>query len=296
MKYISLFESFGVDRNLESQSLEISNIIASDPSAKKFKFLYKNDLGEFPVWIIIDDSLNQAGKFLNYKDKNNVSKKFEIYLRDGNDKGTIIHELKHMDHAIRNKKRSIFAKASSFIRNQENTKLKTGQYSLEGVFYMYDIDEFEARLHNYYKDFDTYLSDKVTNETKLSDIRQLFVNFFESYGDNSFLYYLDKPDKFMLRKIIDERKLYSIINKMIEDGVYDNKNKYAFAKDTIIETFKKGIKNIIQNLGFYKKDRVREINRTIDYFDGLIKQRNIKFRRKVFNLITLMANKYGVKY
>jgi hypothetical protein len=110
---------------------------------------------------------------------------------------TLIHELKHMDRAIRRSMKTdtyfyinhigryVAQNYSNLFRNKDSAKI------LIETFYFCNPDEFEAYFQNIYEEIKEIIEENMSREEKISIIKQHLENeeiyqFFKHYYNNSF--------------------------------------------------------------------------------------------------------------
>ena len=106
MKYIKLFEKWGINSEIESYAKEYFEVINDDTKRDRFNFLYKNDKGNyyFDLTIRKSDNANKLGYFTYNKKMGWMT----INLSNRGDYSTLLHELKHLDRHTRVKKNQFY--------------------------------------------------------------------------------------------------------------------------------------------------------------------------------------------
>lgn len=290
MKYLKLFEAFGIDSNIEDQVDEYFSEIKSNPNKNEFNFLFQNDIENTFFKLKIDKNFETSGKFSLVF--NSRYKEYNITIKDRNDDSVLLHEVKHLDYAIKNKNyfNKMENKAREVIKGFKDTP-----ECLNNLFYLYDENEFESQYHGYYKEFKNFCKGKLNSQSKLTDVRNLWYKYLTSCEDRSWTYYLIDID-FKFDYYISNRKLNKCLYSMIESGITNSPDKYKWGKNWIINNIKLSWHQIKKELGIYSEEEKLQINKIRKYFETIFQQRHSKFRKKFTRMILLVADQYGIKY
>ena len=178
MRYIKLFEKWGINKELEDLTDEYMTSIKENPEQNDFNFVLYHELGNYVFKVKIKELGGKTEGNITYDvDIVNGKKRtsnFLITLSDRNDKSTLLHELKHFDRIVRMGPDDGAIRKSlkwvDFIDNDFNPNIRS-------IFYLLNDDEFEAKYHGYYSQIDKYLSENlIENPTREDVINQ--INFF----------------------------------------------------------------------------------------------------------------------
>tara|TARA_R110000772_G_scaffold20466_5_gene56959 strand:+ start:115168 stop:116016 length:849 start_codon:yes stop_codon:yes gene_type:complete len=280
MKYVKLFEKWGISDDLKDFTMVCMKEIHENPKKNKFSQVHKINQISYPFKIIIKKDLVSLGQYSYYdnpvKGDNSDGPPYNmrIYLKDRHDFSTLLHEIKHLDKAIRQSSPFNKLLRKGLKSSEEGSKLKT-------LFYCLDDDEFEAKYHGYYVKISFYLYNNLeenpTNDDVFKSINYYLNNLEE---DLSFTYWTNS--KYL--KLTDYTKtneLYDVFDKMINGGNYT----YGIIPKKIGDYLRKKF-NIRNN------QNKREIERIIVKTEKLLNRNKIKYRRKFLRLYTLMVDKY----
>lgn len=287
MKHLILFEAYGIDSNIENQVDEYFQKVKSNPDESVFNLLFRNDIENVFFKLIINPDIDVEGRFVETN-----TGRFEITIKNRDDVSTILHEVKHLDFRIRNKKleQTVHYKAERILNNYADTPK-----ALIEVFYLYDENEFQSKYHGYYKDFKIYCQDKITSKSTLQQIKYHWMKYLLSCNDSSWAYYLCDTE-FKFENFISDKKLDLCLFRMIESGVNNSHDKLTWGKNWLVNNLKLIWSEIRKKLGFYSKEERREIDKLKRYFENQLQLKHKKFRRKFTRMITAIADQYGINY
>ena len=286
MKHLKLFEAFGIDTNIEHQVDVYFRKIQSEPNQLRFNFLFQNDQVNCYFDLIINPKLNSEGKFIEYKGK------LEVHIKNRNDLPTLLHEVKHLDYRIKNKKLSetMYHKAKEILNNYSNTP----SYLIL-MFYVYDENEFQSKYHGYYKEFKEYCKGKIDSESTLDQLKNLWLKYLLSCDDTTWCYYLiDKEFKFS--NFISDKKLDNCLYHMLEAGITTKPDIFKWSKNWITNNIKYVWNQVRVKFGIYTKEERAEIDKLRKYFENTFKKRHSKMKRKFARMVILVAQQYNIKY
>jgi hypothetical protein len=289
MRYIKLFEKWGINKELEDLTDEYMTSIKNNPKQNDFNFVLYHELGNYLFKLKIKELGGKTEGNITYDvDIVNGKKRtsnFLITLSDRNDKSTLLHELKHFDRIIRmgpddgTIRKSL--KWVNFIDNDFNPGIKS-------IFYLLNDDEFEAKYHGYYSKIDQYLEKNlIENPTREDVINQ--INFYLKLPecDKSYTYWKNnvylKFSKFGDEKYIE--KLFDLlINGEITPMIIPSLNMRELF--TSVKTY------IRQKLGIKTKLEKQQIERAIDVIEKLVNKNKEKYRKKFNRIYSIMVDKY----
>lgn len=301
MRYIKLFEKWGIDKTLEELADKLISSIESEPTTKKFTFDFDNGVSDIYTFNLIvkylgpktEGRFNYDGRWIyneEYK-KNTFDGQITIYLADRNDKSTLLHELKHFDRFIRRGIAGYYTGKDSILRAGLNWTNKIGgefNPGINSMFYLLNDDEFEAKYHSYYSEIDKYLEKNlIENPTKEDVINQ--INFYlklpecdKSYTwwkNNLYLKFDKHGDKKNIEKIFD-----LLINGEITPMIIPSLK---------IREFFYSIKTYIrQTFGIKSKLEKEQIKHLINQVEVLINRNKEKYRKKFNRIYSIMVDKY----
>lgn len=287
MKHLKLFEAFGIDFNIESQVDNYFDKIKSEPNQSKFNFLFQNDRVNCYFDLIIDPKLDSEGKFIEYKDG-----RLEVRIKDRDDVSTLLHEVKHLDYRIKNKKlaQTVYYKAKEILNNYSNTPS-----DLIVVFYVYDENESQSKYHGYYKEFKEYCKDKIDSDSTFTQLKNLWPKYLLSCSDTTWCYYL-VDQKFKFSNFISDKKLDNCLYQMLEAGVMKTPDIFKWSKNWITNNIKYIWHQVRTKLGIYTKEERVEMDKLKKYFESTFQQRHERMKRKFTRMILLVAEQYKIKY
>lgn len=304
MRYLLKFnERLGISLDIENQVKGYMTKIKNNPDKNHFNFLYQCDKGNFFFTLDIKDLPigNEGSLSVESDDENKNGDIFIITISDRSDESTLLHEVKHIDFYLNQKKcfNNIYYK---FLNKLDDLKdeLKVNPTKLKEIFYVYDRNEFESKYHSYYKDFDNFLLDLIKNgylkDKKIEpiDIKICFYSFLSKTEDKSWTWYTYvtnfKFTDYMHKKDINNLFLSLIKDKNIElsgkDLIYSinlYKDVYKYLKNKIFKIFK---------IDKIKKEDQDKIDKLVNYFESDIRKINKIYRKKMYRLIPLMIEKY----
>lgn len=274
MKYIKVFEKWGINTNIEQYAKEYFARIMADKERDRFNFLYKNDKGNyyFDLTIRKNDKKENLGYFTYDKKMGWMT----INLSNRNDYSTLLHELKHLDRHTRVKKTTSIRKAKGWSDEMEYSRLNY-------LLYLLDPDEFEAKLHGYYADIDAYLEEHLPENPDKALVLKYINNYLASYKDNSHLLYKSKSE-IMIEKIAGEDYLKRLFTALMDGNVVKkNTIKYSLSKLTSL------IKSIV-GLDYFDD---AYYTKTIRYLNKILNFNLVKFNRKFNRMCYGLVDKYS---
>ena len=267
MKYIKLFEGFGINKGVEYWAQEYFYEIQKSNS-DKFHFKYSNDKGEFEFDLTISQrSKYNKGHFSYQTGINDMV----INIADRNDYSTLLHELKHLDRFTRVAKTGSLRKLKQWSGLLEDNKLNT-------IFYLLDPDEFEARLHGYYSDLDKYLSKNVPSDADNKLVFKYVKQFLRETDDVSWGLYQSRSE-IKVQNFADEDYLKRLFIALIEG---DAVKKYSL----------KYLKNIIKSIVGMNKFDNEYYEKTIRYINKILNKNRLKFKKKFDRMVYGLVDKY----
>jgi len=283
-----MFEKHGISKDMENQ-VESYMIEIRGTEETSFEFMYKNDSGDHFFSVKITDKIDCDGYF-NLRRSNNVTT-YTIFLKDRNDIGTLLHEVKHMDYTIRNNgKQSLYKISQDSIDKSDVSKNSKGINNLKWILYIYNDDEFQAKYQSMYKDFEIYLDNIFKGIDKESITRQNILGFFKEFikthDTDTFQTYLS-PGPFSFKDYIRESELDKIILYYISDKEF-NKGISSFLS-FIKYKFIKSYRTILNS---YTPEQKKEIDKIKKYFESDINKKQLKYQKRTYRVITLMYDKY----
>lgn len=287
MKHLKLFEAHGIDLDIEDQVDKYFDEIQKNPNRTDFNFLFQNDQANTFFKLRIDPSIDSEGKCIE-----GDGDYFEIVIKKRNDVATLLHEVKHLDFRIKNKKlyQSVYYKAKEILNNYTDTP-----QVLAEIFYLYDENEFQSKYHSYYKEFKLYCKDRLTPDSNLDKVKYLWMKYLLNCDDKSWAYYLvDKEFKF--GHYISSKKLDECIYQMIEAGITEKSDLFKWSKNWLVNNIKLLWNQFRKKIGYYTKEERVEIDKIKKYFETVFQQRHTKYKRKFSRMILLVADQHQIKY
>lgn len=295
MRYIK--ERLGIDLNIDDQVNKYIEEIKSNPNKNEFDFIYANNYGNTSFKIRIVKDLDAFGRFQRDVTPDNWSnlENLEILLKDRESSSTLMHELKHLDHLIRkiNSKKNI--KSFKGIYNDEisdfhkiltdriGRKKDAPSHNLIYIFYIFNIDELEARYHGLYKDMSNYLKDNPPKD--IYDIGDAFEKILCYDEASESLRLLLNLKEFKFSDIFKEKFIRSAIYQYLIDDSFDAKDVITF----LIRNYKTRFKT---RFNTYSKKDLDRIDRIQKRFESVLTKRINKWNRKIFRLIFLLKEKH----
>jgi hypothetical protein len=302
MRYIKIFEKWGIDKKLEELTDKFISSIEAEPNTKIFTFDFDNGVSDIYTFnLIVKEDLGQKveGRFTyngrwiyNEKHKKHTfDGEITIYLSDRNDKSTLLHELKHFDRFIRRGNAGYYTGKDAILRAGLNWTDKIGNDfnpGIKSMFYLLNDDEFEAKYHGYYVDIDQYLEKNlIENPTREDVINQ--INFYlkspecdksYSWWKNQVYLKFDKHgDKKHIEKIFD-----LLINGEITPMIIP-----SFKIRELLTSIKTYIR---MKFGIKTKLEKEQIKDLINQVEILINRNKEKYRRKFNKIYSIMVDKY----
>lgn len=267
MKYLKRFnEKLGISDDMVNQvDGYYKEIMNSDET--EFSLLYQCDQGNYFFKLVIDTKCKVAGNFghESYSDtKKLVPDSFIITIKDRKDKATILHEVKHLDHYLKN---NDYISQNYINRNQVNSLVSE-------LIYVYEPTEFQSKYHGYYTEIDDYIKARIKigeNPTRENVINWLN-NAIRKSEDQTYTYYNSR--QFKLSDYLSKNEMYSF---------------FLLCNDS------KGAKNTKINklLSFFGIVMDKNFDRFISNFDKEMDKRKQNFHKKFNRLYSLFVDKYA---
>lgn len=288
MKYIKYFnESLGISNNVMDQGERFYDKIINSTDIK-FSFLYLTEYSNCFFEVNIDPKINDKG-FFNYDDSKSFEEQsLKIVLRDRKDKSTFLHELKHLDHYIRDNnfskngyydiKDKIKTMSKIKISRNKNGKIKfpiLDEFNIiDEILYVYEPTEFQSKYHGYYIEIDNYIKDKIKTEIPNKDNIKKWINeCLKNSKDLAYTWY--NGDEFKLDNYLYEKDIYKFYLIMC-----DSKNILAKRLFSFINIFTKASPGGIKFEEFVIK------------FERAINKKKKVYHKKFKRLYTIFFNKY----
>lgn len=299
-------ESLGIDKSIESQAQSIyQEVKNSDKNEFDFVLYETPSLGQtasnHPFKLFIGDTGDAEGYFTVHK----VDKSLSIKLKNRNDYSTLLHELKHLSRAIKNKGKHFNHYIFKSREAIDNMSLKKNDplYKENRIFYVYDIDEFEAKYHGYYVNIDEYIQEHVRMSKKLSPDKKidkehiilLCKKCLEESKDLSYTWWIGwlsdtKTDKeFKFSNYLKEKDINRLFYLISKNDFNPGCSFIDIFKDVYLD-LKKMIKTKF-NI-YSKKDKIL-IQRKRKIFEAEINKRKRKFSKRFYRLFSIMVSKYA---
>jgi hypothetical protein len=294
-------EALGIDKDIESQAQEIYKKIKHS-NKNEFSFILYETSGNYFFKLIIGKfDKTASGRFIISDD----NKEMTVLLKDRNDYSTLLHEMKHLSRAIKNKGshfNDFIYKTHKLISNMD-LKDKDPIKVQKQIFYVYDIDEFEAKYHGYYVDLDIYLkkiidikkqspNDKSVSKDFIIDVIKGFLNTCDDMTYTWWVGYFngEKVSKeFNFSNYLKEsdiNRLFYLITKK------DFKPGYSYT-DMFKEIYF-DLKNILKTkMNIYSKEDKVLIQKYRKSFELEINKRKKVFSKKFYRLFSIMVDKYA---
>ena len=282
MRYLKSFnERLGVNLDIDAQVDEYFRQINSSDK-KDFQFIYKNEKGEFPFTLYIGSLNRSSGNFA----MDITTGEMSIYLRSRTDHSTLLHEVKHLDFATR---KPDYHKELLYLAN----KSLSGVGSLDPlskithIFYIFNDNEFQSKYHGYYKEFDNWISSRVSSNPTPKEIWGLFAEFLTSVKDRTWSWYF-MDGEFRFSDYLSDAQ----INRLFTQFIY-NKDIYRGELDNPVKYFTIGLKKSFKTkFNKYTQDELKEIEKLKKFYEKRINHRLPRYRRKFSRLIQLMIDKW----
>jgi len=294
-------EALGIDKDIESQAQEIYKKIKHS-NKNEFSFILYETSGNYFFKLIIGKfDKTASGRFIISDD----NKEMTVLLKDRNDYSTLLHEMKHLSRAIKNKGshfNDFIYKTHKLISNMD-LKDKDPIKAQKQIFYVYDKDEFEAKYHGYYVDLDIYLkkivdikkqspNDKSVSKDFIIDVIKGFLNTCDDMTYTWWVGYFngEKVSKeFNFSNYLKEsdiNRLFYLITKK------DFKPGYSYT-DMFKEIYF-DLKNILKTkMNIYSKEDKVLIQKYRKSFELEINKRKKVFSKKFYRLFSIMVDKYA---
>ena len=302
MRYIKIFEKWGIDKKLEELTDKFINSIEAEPNKKRFTFDFDNGVSDIYTFnLIVKEDLGQKveGRFTyngrwiynEEHEKHTFDGEITIYLSNRNDKSTLLHELKHFDRFIRRGNVGYYTGKDAILRAGLNWTDKIGNDfnpGIKSMFYLLNDDEFEAKYHGYYVDIDQYLEKNlIENPTREDVINQ--INFYLKLPecDKSYSWWKNqvylKFDRHGNKKHIE--KIFNLlINGEITPMIIPSfKIRELFNSVKTYVKIKFGIKTKLE------KEQIKDL---INQVEILINKNKEKYRKKFNKIYSIMVDKY----
>jgi hypothetical protein len=266
-----IVEKLGVIPHL---SLIAEDILSNIKGKKYYKWQGEYLQKQVTINCFIMDIPNLEGSF---QVENSQDFIFNIKISpDSKMKSTLIHELKHMDRAIRRK-----MKTDTYHYINHVGKYVAGKYTnlfkskdageiLVDTFYLCNPDEFEAYFHNLWEDISILITEDMTREQKIDIVRQTLENeqiwiIFKFYYTNPFdlmdFFNTESDCAYFLKEFI-----------RVLDLFYNNKNFNM----TNFDRFKIWFKSKVFNNQKLDRELLKEMNY---YINKCVRSNYKKFSR-----------------
>ena len=289
MRYIKLFEKWGINKELEDLTDEYMTSIKNNPEQNDFNFVFYHELGNYLFKVKIKELGGKKEGNITYDVAEVNGKKrtsnFVITLSDRNDKSTLLHELKHFDRIIRigpddgTIRKSL--KWVDFIDNDFNPNIRS-------IFYLLNDDEFEAKYHGYYSQIDKYLSENLTeNPTREDVINQ--INFFLKLPSTDKSYTWWKNNLYFKLELLGDKKY---VEKLFDLLINGEITPMLIPSLNMRELFTSVKTYIRQKLGIKTKLEKDQIERAIDVIEKIVNKNKEKYRKKFNRIYSIMVDKY----
>ena len=289
MRYIKLFEKWGINKELEDLTDEYMTSIKNNPEQNDFNFVFYHELGNYLFKVKIKELGGKKEGNITYDVAEVNGKKrtsnFVITLSDRNDKSTLLHELKHFDRIIRigpddgTIRKSL--KWVDFIDNDFNPNIRS-------IFYLLNDDEFEAKYHGYYSQIDKYLSENlIENPTREDVINQ--INFFLKLPSTDKSYTWWKNNLYFKLELLGDKKY---VEKLFDLLINGEITPMLIPSLNMRELFTSVKTYIRQKLGIKTKLEKEQIQKAIIQIEKLINKNKEKYRKKFNRIYSIMVDKY----
>lgn len=289
MRYIKLFEKWGIDKSLEDLTDEYMRYIKKNPDKNEFNLVFYHELGNYVFKVKINDLGNKKEGNITYdvekvNGKERISN-FVITLSDRNDRSTLLHELKHFDRLVRvGSDKSVtrtVLKWTNHIDNDFNPGIKS-------LFYLLNDDEFEAKYHGYYSKIDEYLQENlIDNPTREDVINQ--INFFLKLPTTDKSYTWWKSEKYIkFSNYGDEKYVEKVFDLLINGEI----TPMVIPSLNMRELYKSVKTYLRQKLGIKTKLEKEQISKAINFVEKLINKNKEKYRKKFNRIYSIMVDKY----
>ena len=274
-------EKLGIVEGLES----IADNILTNLSDKNY-FRYKGNYLDNNITIhCFKTSDKDIYKELSGSFRVDDGENFEFTIRISDlSKGTLLHELKHMDRAIR---RGMKTDTYFYInhigryvaKNYGHLFIdKNNAEILIETFYYCNPDEFEAYYQNIYNDLKDIITNDMNREQKIETIKEFLENeevytFFKHYYKNEFM-------------LEDFFKSKEDCNFFLKDFFYRQELFFNQKDDTIsnIDKMKSWFKSNILNK-FIKDEKLDSGAKEINYYINKIVKRNYPKFGRLYTLL-----------
>jgi hypothetical protein len=292
MRFIKVFEKFGISSDLEEQVEDIYKQINSEENKSKneFSFIYYCDDIRTPFKLVIMSAINR------FIDRNTLGE-FEvgngltIRINKKTNKSTLLHEVKHLDYYVRKRDcfKNLFYLSSkiNFIDNSHSVDV------IKEIFYIYDENEFQSRYHGYYIDFDEFLKKNLSEKPTSGEIFKLFNKFFESNKDKSWTWYISSR-KFKFEDYFKPRTLRNLLSRV--GKALDSKGVTTISDksfDSILSYLKNNAINIYNKIFDIRPKQEEDLIRKYkSYFETQINIKRKRYTQKMFKLVNIMCDKY----
>ena len=292
MKYLksfNLYEKLGINFDMDSQVDAYMKVIENSNN-KVFRFVYKCDIGEKKFKLEIDSKLDCRGDFCPQTN--------DIRLKTRS-RATLLHELKHLDYSLRSTRtlNNIYFRANNLTSKIPDIS------KFANIFYSFTEDEFQAKYHSYYLDFDNYLS-SIPNLTP-SIIVSEFYKFLDASNDKTWTWYFSTHTfKFSLYLTPEQQNnlFKNVINPIMNNsnGEYSDDMKQLTIDTSylnivnMIKSYWKDIKELLFGKDLIVMSDVDNMNmsKNIKILENGINKKKLKYRKRMERLITIMVDKY----
>jgi len=194
-----------------------------------------------------------------------------------------------MDYDLSNKHTysNILSKSSKILSNSKDDYKQTAQR----LFYYIDPNEYEARYHECYMEFDDFLKDKKSLIKKPGDVATAFDVFLDTRKDKSHLYYFVKDFSFEWLLNGNKRKINQILHSISNKDFYPKEynNNYRFIETMVKKAFK-------STFNRYSEEEMRDIEKTKKTYEKMINKNLKKYNKKFFKIVPAMVEKYCDSY
>jgi hypothetical protein len=284
MKHIKVFEKWGINQEVEDSAKYYVQQMLNEPNKNKYTFTYYSSKGDYDFDIIIYKfkDKNKSGDFEYYHSNNsdNKTSDYTIRITKRDDIGTLIHELKHFDRHLRKGiNTDMLSVGTNIMHNMKTTK------QMQQIFYLFNIDEFEARYHEYYSEIDDYLSKNLKENPTNKEVVEM-INYYLKHIDNK-TYLLWKIDfNIDILNNSNKKELIKLFNKIL-----DNKPLLPIVNFNDLKgTYKSLVRFIKSEIGM--EVTPENFNKLVKKLNSQINKNKEKFNKKFNRLYSIMVDKY----
>lgn len=308
MRYIKLFDSLGINKDLELQAKKIYDIIVSKPEVNEFNFIYHhNKKGDFNFKVVVVDegdkwSLGDEGMFTNDFRKGENDNiwvdigDYKITIKNRDKFYVLLHEMKHMDYIINNpviNVDSLVYNSSKFVFNSTNIgkfKDSKGLRQIKAVFYLLNPNEFEAKFHGYYADIDKFIEKHIPDEPTPQYIVDLINIYLKAEDtDKSYTFWVGN-NNYTMESFLNRDSLIKFYQY-----VYRENDNNPFYSSSLEDFFKRTRRYIKSLLGEYDTITEDDVDILIKKCNKIIAKNRVKFQKKFHRIYTIMVDKYMTK-